>query len=248
MAEFPSLPIFTDSLLADTAHLSHEEFGAYMRLLIMIWRSPECRIPVADAWLMRKLQADDKQFNELFRPLLSEYLQSDGGWYTQKRLSKEFDRARRISDKNRGNANSLWNKRKSTQSGNAPIPIPIPTVENNSNELFSDAPKQPKGNGHAKRTRKPTTFIAEDFGGDFKAVALAASLGVDFEYQQRKFIDHYLAKGESRADWQASFRTWLNISAEHRARDQQRQTSGRSDAPSVVRAALRVAARGPQTV
>jgi hypothetical protein len=44
LAEFPALPLFTDAILADTAHLSHEEFGAYMRILILMWRTPECRI------------------------------------------------------------------------------------------------------------------------------------------------------------------------------------------------------------
>src|SRR6266568_1440583 len=39
MAEFPILPLKTDALIADTQHLSTEEFGAYMRLLIAMWRN-----------------------------------------------------------------------------------------------------------------------------------------------------------------------------------------------------------------
>lgn len=38
MAELPILPLKTDALIADTTHMTAEEFGAYMRLLIAMWR------------------------------------------------------------------------------------------------------------------------------------------------------------------------------------------------------------------
>lgn len=38
MAELPILPIKTDALLADTTHMSAEEFGVYCRLLFVMWR------------------------------------------------------------------------------------------------------------------------------------------------------------------------------------------------------------------
>jgi uncharacterized protein YdaU (DUF1376 family) len=38
MAELPILPLKTDALLADTQHMSAEEFGAYCRLLFTMWR------------------------------------------------------------------------------------------------------------------------------------------------------------------------------------------------------------------
>jgi hypothetical protein len=37
----------------------------------------------------------------------------------------------------------------------------------------------------------------------------ARELGVDCEAESAQFRDHYTAKGEARADWDASFRTWL---------------------------------------
>jgi len=38
MAELPIMPVKTDALLADTTHMSAEEFGAYCRLLFVMWR------------------------------------------------------------------------------------------------------------------------------------------------------------------------------------------------------------------
>lgn len=144
MAEFPALPLFTDSILADTAHLTHEEFGAYMRVMILIWRTPECRIPVANAWLMRKLMCDESKFNDLFKPLFLEFLTSDGSFYRQKRLSKEFDYVRKMRLKNRGAAKSRWNKEKYASSGIAPHPTPPHPYQhkgksNGKSESFTEA-------------------------------------------------------------------------------------------------------------
>ena len=38
MAELPILPLKTDALLADTSHMSAAEFGAYCRILFVMWR------------------------------------------------------------------------------------------------------------------------------------------------------------------------------------------------------------------
>ncbi len=39
MAEFPTMPVRTDALLGDTTHLSATEFGAYVRMLLSMWRN-----------------------------------------------------------------------------------------------------------------------------------------------------------------------------------------------------------------
>jgi uncharacterized protein YdaU (DUF1376 family) len=129
MAEFPALPLFTDAIIADTNHLTNEEFGAYMRILMLVWRSPDCKIPAADAWIMRKMCANDSKFKDLIKPLISEFLQHDrgGNWLTQKRLSKEFEFVKKQREKNSVSAKSRWNKEKDPCERNAPTPTPTPT-------------------------------------------------------------------------------------------------------------------------
>ena len=53
MAEFPHLPLFTDAYLADTRHLTTEEHGAYLLLMMEAWRRPECSLPDDDRLLAR---------------------------------------------------------------------------------------------------------------------------------------------------------------------------------------------------
>lgn len=88
MAQFPCLPLWTDALLADTSHLSDAEFGRYMRMLILIWRTPGCRVPNDDAWLTRHLPRTPTI--EDIRATVFEYCQTDGNFITQKRLKREF--------------------------------------------------------------------------------------------------------------------------------------------------------------
>lgn len=98
MAEFAALPLFTDSLLADTGHLSHEEFGLYMRVLILMWRSPDCKIPNDKNWLSKRLNVDPLRCDAVVMPIMREFCKTTGNWWTQKRLLKEFIKRRDFSE------------------------------------------------------------------------------------------------------------------------------------------------------
>lgn len=126
MAEFPALPLFTDSIIADCNHLTDAEFGLYTRILMLMWRTPECRIPNDVDWISRKLGRQPSEF----LPILKEFCYTDGNHYRQKRLYKEWCYLKKMSKKNSVVAKARWNKEKYTcqtdatwhQSGNAPTP------------------------------------------------------------------------------------------------------------------------------
>lgn len=108
MAKFPALPLWIDALTADTHHLTHCEFGLYMRLLILMWQTPGCRLPNDVAWIAKRLHSKTDEF----KSLLEEFCQTDGNWITQKRLNAEYGYVTKTQQKRSVSAKRRWNKEK----------------------------------------------------------------------------------------------------------------------------------------
>jgi len=104
-----AIPLFGDAYRADTRHLSLEEHGAYLQLLMIAWRSPNCALPDDDARIARMLGITANRWSKIRRVVMSFWALGEHGW-TQKRLSKErafVEKKRRI---NSDAANSRWKK------------------------------------------------------------------------------------------------------------------------------------------
>ncbi len=119
MAELPYMPLWTDAYLSDTDHLSFEEHGIYLKLLMLIWRTPGCQLPNDEGWICRRLRVSTTQFNELVKPLMEEFLDNTGNHITSRRLQHEFDESKKRSRKQSVRAKSRWNKDKGVCHGNA---------------------------------------------------------------------------------------------------------------------------------
>lgn len=91
------MPLWIADYLADTQHLTRDEHGAYLLLLMAYWRKGE---PLADD--DRKLAAIAKaspaEWRRL-RPVLSEFFQVGDGVWKQKRVDAELARAKAIRAK-----------------------------------------------------------------------------------------------------------------------------------------------------
>lgn len=105
----PWFPMYVCDYLADTPDLSIEEHGAYLLLLMLTWRRPDCALPNDEKWLRGALpRMHGHTFNRLVKPLLERFftLEEDGRWHN-KRLTKE----RQNSDKTSANAKQSADKR-----------------------------------------------------------------------------------------------------------------------------------------
>lgn len=128
MAKFPALPLWTDALIGDTYHLSPAEFGAYMRLLIAAWRSPNCDLPTDDHYLGKAI-GDPRNWPRLKKTVLL-YFNIEGERMTQKRLLRERDfvSAKGVQASAAGRASAL--KKNNTSSTDAPTPLQRNANEN----------------------------------------------------------------------------------------------------------------------
>lgn len=102
MAAFPAMPFYTDAYLADTRHLTTEEHGAYLLLLMCAWRTRDCKLADDDKSLARITGLSPTRWRRM-RPVLEQFFDiTCEGWH-QKKLSAVYkDVAARVT-RNRTN-------------------------------------------------------------------------------------------------------------------------------------------------
>lgn len=125
MAEFPALPLWTDAYLADTRHLTTEQHGAYLLLMMEAWRRPSCSLPDDDELLARLSGLSPDRWREC-RGIVLAFWWHDAKTKTwhQKRLSKEREFTQKKSASQRGNALKRWNKTKNNDAMALPTHMP----------------------------------------------------------------------------------------------------------------------------
>ena len=206
MAELPFMPLWTDAYLSDTDHLSFEEHGIYLKLLMLIWRTPGCQLPNDEGWICRRLRVSTTQFNELVKPLMEEFLDNTGNHITSRRLQREFTASKNRSRQQSVRAKSRWNKEKGVCRGNASISIPISIKKDTTNVVSKEKEKPPK---------KRATRIDENWQPSAKQFAFAIEkLKTTNEVQNEieKFKNYYQSVGGKkglRSDWDKTFNNWI---------------------------------------
>jgi uncharacterized protein YdaU (DUF1376 family) len=99
LAEFPILPVNVSALIADTTHMSTEEFGAYVKILCALWLNNG---KVRECDLQKICQLSRYKFSQVCENILRPLTVIDG-IVSQKRLE---DTRLKVRDKRAKAANS----------------------------------------------------------------------------------------------------------------------------------------------
>lgn len=97
MSAAPYMTLYVADYLGDTMHLSTEEHGAYLLLLMAMWRAGGT-LENDPMKLARAARVSPKRWH-LIAPSVMDYFEVDGGLITQKRLKRELEKALSISEK-----------------------------------------------------------------------------------------------------------------------------------------------------
>ena len=106
MAELPILPLKTDALLADTGHMSTEEFGAYFLLLITMWRHG-AKLPNSQVELARIARISPRRWQSISERVLRPMTITEHT-ITQKRLSDTWLNVQEVRRKKAMAAENRW--------------------------------------------------------------------------------------------------------------------------------------------
>ncbi len=165
MSQAPSMPVFPDALIADTTHLSAEEFGAYCLILFATWRNNGRPFPDNAKRLAHVCRVTERRWLTKLRPVIVGFFDLSDGLWRQKRLEKEWEYVVKFGAKQRANSASSWlisstGARYWTQDGRrkrlknkdtkdptaypkAHPPIPIPIREEDSEEASASSAAAP---------------------------------------------------------------------------------------------------------
>lgn len=90
------MPLLVDKYLGDTSHLTTEQHGAYLLLLMAMWKR-DGQLPVADGQLAAITRLQPARW-KAHKPVLMEFFTTTGEHITQKRLNEELQRAKRSTE------------------------------------------------------------------------------------------------------------------------------------------------------
>jgi len=213
MSKFPSLPLFTDAFIADTGHLTAQETGAYLMLLMMAWRlGDDCSLPDDDQKLAKWARVDGRTWNRI-KPTVMSFWNYDAGFWTQKRLQKERTQVckraevARVNGMYGGRPKPLKNKELQNPAANptqtqkkAPNPNPIyKNMYDEKFEEFWEAKPNRKG-GNPKAPACKAFLRAVKAGADADAIIAGAKKWAAEEKQKSTQPTEYVPMAA----------TWLN--------------------------------------
>jgi uncharacterized protein YdaU (DUF1376 family) len=198
------MPFYVGDYLRDTMHLTSQQHGVYLLLLMNYWVRGSA-LPDDDAYLAQvaKLMANEWQSH---RQTLGEFFRIQGGYWFHKRVEMELEKAKRLkvarSEAGKKGAEATWNGKETAEpmanegQGHVPSPSPVPVPSQ------SPSPENTLARKHA-------VFVKPSL----EEIKLHASKVGLPEIEAEKFYNYYESNGwkvgrNPMKSWQAAMVNW----------------------------------------
>lgn len=236
---FKFMPLYTGDYLRDTRHLTPEENGIYMSLLMHCW-DQKGPVPLDERKQCGIVNARGGGEIESLRRVLSEFFtRAEDGWYN-KRIGEEIARAEVISHQNSEAGQKSAKKRASvgkadksnarstpvqrallhshSHSHSQPQPQPQKTDAPAAVDVLSESqPIDHRVETRAQKSARATRFALSTLPVDWKDFCKTKRPDLDPAQLFDKFNDYWKALADAKArkvDW---FATWRNFVRNERA-------------------------------
>lgn len=221
------MPLHIGKYLANTSHLTRDQHGAYLLLLMAYWTNGG-PLDAIDAQLAATVRATPAEWRKL-RPVIARFfLEQDGKWH-QKRADEELAKARAKQEaKARAGAKGAANRWQADGSANstpmadasvsdrqtdAPLPSPLPTTKIEKEPLtsfgVSPPPEKPPAQSPVPKTEEPEQPEFLDRTDERKALDAYNTLASEMDWPEaqkltdtrRRQIRARLRDGGGLAGW-----------------------------------------------
>ncbi|MDI3467930.1 MAG: hypothetical protein OJF50_006751 [Nitrospira sp.] len=226
MSHPPAFQFYPKQWLGDDAIMlmDWDVRGMHLHLMCIAWQQePPCTLPDDDTQLRKWCgNIRQKKWNKIREKLLLAWHVCDGRWI-QEGLLREYEKQRKYSDSRRSAANSRWQKQDAyalhtdmhmqcSSSSSSSSKKNKREIESRSSSGESKTSPLPPSKRKAVKVPLPEAFAISDGLRDW---ATARGFPADLvEREFEKFCERNRAKGETYADWDAAFRSWLIRSSE----------------------------------
>lgn len=199
------MQLYVADYLGDTRHLTTEQHGAYLLILMAMWRSGGT-VPDDEAKLARIVGLSVTKWRKISSDVIDFFDRCEAG-FTQKRLAAELAFAEEKSQKRSEagkagvRAKALKSNKAATANGSAMLKHSPEPEPDSKKENLTGSPK--------KGSRLPIDWMPSDADLDF-----AFSLQIpphEVTREADKFRDHWIAQSGARGvklDWPATWRNW----------------------------------------
>lgn len=224
------MPLYIADYLSDTAHLTTEQHGAYMLLLMASWKRGG-RLPGDDGQLAAICRLPPRTWRA-HAAILRTFFREDGGDLVQGRVEREFARAREITEKRRQaglqggrppsqtesklKANGFANGKQNETPARVALPSPSQVVQ------LPESPEkaETQQNGQAVRGRGNRLPSGWEPSADGIIHAIKEGFSDTEAFRMvEDFRDFWQAKSGQDArkvDWPATWRRWVREEAKRR--------------------------------
>jgi uncharacterized protein YdaU (DUF1376 family) len=221
------MKLYIADYLADTTHLSRDEHGAYLLLLMAMWRAGG-KLPAGDDKLAKLARCSPKEWVALKDTVLV-FFKRSGRSITHKRISKEMAHYEAVSERRkeagkRGGSETARKNNDKAQANAAANARQLPTKPEPELEPELEPERREKSPslsaGKPSRAsapkRGPEVQIPDGFpGAPDQSLAegwvAAARVTLSVGEHAKRFRNHAATNDRRVRDWPAAWRAWIDI-------------------------------------
>lgn len=219
------MPLYIGDYLADTMHLSAEEHGAYLLLIMHYWRNGKIK---NDATVIQQIaRIKPSRVSKDIVSTVSSFFAVEDGYLVHSRIERELSEANENKEKRTRQTEAARQARQAkpepstppvteivtTTVTATPLPSPSPSSEDKSSSESSGAKAPPA----PKATRLPKDWeLSEELGEWAEKEGFSPD---EIIREAEKFKDFWhgkAGKDAAKADWPATWRNWIRRKQEGR--------------------------------
>ncbi|MGU3575660.1 YdaU family protein [Brucellaceae bacterium C25G] len=211
MSRTPFMQLYVSDYLGDTMHLTTEQHGAYLLLLMTMWRH-NGSLPFDDGKLARIARVNSKRWHLIKDDVLA-FFTIEGGQISQKRLNEELQKAVSISQK-RKSSGKLGGMAKSLKNNDAGLASAKQMLKH-SQKPDTIKVKETLNSVSQKRGSR----LPDDFKADLSEAVRLGLSEQDAHREADKFRDYWNGQPGQRGvklDWLATWRNWCRSAVERK--------------------------------